>query len=155
MSDLAAHQDDLRWGLPPDCDANPLCKGALEAYGITYPPKQREALAACDAPIAQALQGNAIDFAWLCSTQPAIAQFGFVVLEDDLDTQPAENIAPVVRTDYLAKVDPNAFAAILDAVSAKMTTEELTKLGVKVGVENEDIGDVAKQWLTDQGLLSS
>jgi osmoprotectant transport system substrate-binding protein len=155
MSDLAAHQDDLRWGLPPDCDANPLCKGAIEAYGITYPPKQREALAACDAPIAQALQGNAIDFAWLCSTQPAIAQFGFVVLEDDLDTQPAENIAPVVRTDYLAKVDPDAFAAILDAVSAKMTTDELTKLGVKVGVDNEDIGDVAKQWLTDQGLLSS
>ncbi len=155
MSDLAAHQDDLRWGLPPDCDANPLCKGALETYGIKYPPKQREALAACDAPIATALQGNAIDFAWLCSTQPAIAQNGFVVLEDDLDTQPAENIAPLVRNDYLAKVDATAFAAILDAVSAKMTTEELTKLGVKVGVDNEDVADVAKQWLTDQGLLSS
>ena len=155
MSDLAAVQNDLKWGLPPDCDANPLCKGALEAYGITYPPAQREALAACDAPIATALQGNAIDFAWLCSTQPAIAQNGFVVLEDDLDTQPAENIAPLVRNDYLAKVDATAFAAILDAVSAKMTTEELTKLGVKVGVDNEDVADVAKQWLTDQGLLSS
>ncbi len=155
MSELAAVQDQLRWGLPPDCDANPLCKGALEAYGITYPPKQREALAACDAPIATALAGNAIDFAWLCSTQPAIVQNGFIVLEDDLDTQPAENIAPVVRDDYLAKVDPAAFAAILDAVSAKMTTEELTKLGVKVGVDNEDVGDVAKAWLTEQGLLAS
>jgi osmoprotectant transport system substrate-binding protein len=155
MSDLVAVQDQLRWGLPPDCDANPLCKGALEADGITYPPAQREALAACDAPIAQALQNDAIDFAWLCSTQPAIAQFGFVVLEDDLDTQPAENIAPVVRTDYLEKVDPVAFAAILDGVSALMTTDELTKLGVLVGVENEDVADVAKQWLTDNGLLPS
>jgi osmoprotectant transport system substrate-binding protein len=155
ISDVVAHQDELRWGLPPDCDANPLCKGALEAYGITYPPKQRETLAACDAPIAQALQGNAIDFAWLCSTQPAIAQFGFVVLEDDLDTQPAENLAPVVRNDYLAKVDPAAFAAVLNAISAKMTTEELTKLGVKIGVDNEDIADVAKAWLIEQGLLSS
>lgn len=36
-----------------------------------------------------------------------------------------------------------------------MTTEELTGLGVKVGVDNEDITDVAKQWLTDQGLLTS
>jgi len=36
-----------------------------------------------------------------------------------------------------------------------MTTEELTALGVKIGVDNEDISDVAKQWLTDQGLLSS
>ena len=76
-------------------------------------------------------------------------------LEDDLKTQPAENIAPLVRNDYLAKVDKAAFAAILDAVSAKMTTEELTKLGVKVGVDKRRSSDVAKQWLTDQGLLSS
>ncbi len=69
MSDLAAVQGQLRWGLPPDCDANPLCKGALEAYGIDYPPKKRESLAACDAPIAQALQNKGVDFAWLCSTR--------------------------------------------------------------------------------------
>ena len=35
-----------------------------------------------------------------------------------------------------------------------MTTDELTKLGVKVGVDKKDIGDVAKQWLTDNGLLN-
>jgi len=153
MSDLAAVQDQLKWGLPPDCDANPLCKGALEQYGITYPPKQREALAACDAPIAEALKGKAIDFAWLCSTQPAIAVNGFVQLEDDLKTQPAENIAPLVRNDYLAKVDAKAFQALLDAVSAKMTTGELTKLGVAVAVDNKDVTDVAKEWLTANGLL--
>lgn len=153
MSQLAAVQDDLRWGLPADCDTNPLCAGALEEYGINYPPKQREALGACDVPMAQALQGNAIDIAELCSTQPAIVQFGFVSLEDDLDTQPAENIAPIVRDDYLAQVDAVAFAALLDAASAKMTTEELTRLGVLVAVDQKDIEDVAKDWLTEQGLL--
>jgi osmoprotectant transport system substrate-binding protein len=155
MSDLAAVQDQLKWGLPPDCDANPLCKGALEAYGITYPPKQRTALAACDAPIAQALQAKTIDFAWLCSTQPAIAQFGFVQLTDDKQTQPAENIAPLVRDDFLAKVpDKAAFQAILDNLSAKMDTATLTQLGVRVGVNNEDISAVAKDWLTTNGLLN-
>ena len=153
MSDLAAVQDQLKWGLPPDCDANPLCKGALEKYKITYPPKQRQALAACDAPIAEALKGKAIDVAELCSTQPAIVQNGFVQLEDDLKTQPAENIAPLVRNDYLAKVDKTAFAALLDAASAKMTTAELTKLGVLIAVDNKDVADVAKQWLKDQGLI--
>ena len=153
MSDLAAVQDQLKWGLPPDCDANPLCKGALEQYKITYPPKQRQALAACDAPIAEALKGKAIDLAELCSTQPAIVQNGFVQLEDDLKTQPAENIAPLVRNDYLAKVDKTAFAALLDAASAKMTTAELTKLGVLIAVDNKDVADVAKQWLKDQGLI--
>ena len=153
MSDLAAVQDQLKWGLPPDCDANPLCKGALEQYKITYPPKQRQALAACDAPIAEALKGKAIDVAELCSTQPAIVQNGFVQLEDDLKTQPAENIAPLVRNDYLAKVDKAAFAALLDAASAKMTTEELTKLGVLIAVDNKYVADVARQGLKDQGLI--
>jgi osmoprotectant transport system substrate-binding protein len=153
MSQLKDHQDALKWGLPADCDTNPLCKGALEEYGITYPPKQRSALGACDVPMAQALDGKAIDVAELCSTQPAIVQFGFVSLEDDLDTQPAENIAPIVRDDYLAKIDKAAFAALLDAASAKMTTEELTKLGVLVAVDQKDIKDVAKEWLTQQGLV--
>ena len=59
-----------------------------------------------------------------------------------------------MRDDYLAKVDKAAFAALLDAVSAKMTTEELTKLGVEHAVNSKDIADVAKAWLTEQGLLS-
>lgn len=152
MSQLAAVQGELRWGLPPDCDTNPLCAGALEEYGITYPPAQRQALGACDVPMAQALQGDAIDVAELCSTQPAIAQFGFVSLEDDLDTQPAENIAPLVRDDYLAKVDATAFAALLDGISAKVTTQVLTELGVKVAVDQESIEDVARAWLLEQGV---
>ena len=154
MSDLAAVQDKIKWALPPDCDKNNLCKGALEQYGITYPPKQRTPLAACDAPIAQALQGKAVDLAELCSTQPAIAQFGFIALEDDKKTQPAENIAPLVRDDYLAKVaDKAAFQKLLDDASAKMTTEELTKLGVEIAVNNRDVAEVAKEWLTAQGLI--
>ena len=153
LSDLAAVQDQLKWGLPADCDTNPLCSGALKDYGITYPPKQRTALGACDVPMATALQGKAIDLAELCSTQPAIVQFGFVTLEDDKKTQPAENIAPIVRDDYLAKTDKTAFAALLDAASAKLTTDELTKLGVEVAVNQKDVGEVAKAWLTAQGLV--
>lgn len=157
MSDLAAVQDELTWGLPPECETNPLCGapgGALQGpYGIAFPPAKLELLAACDAPIAEALNGGAIDVAELCSTQPAIAQFGFVVLEDDLGTQPAENMAPIVRDDYLAKVDRASFVALLDAVSAKLTTAELTRLGVEVAVNNRDVADVATEWLKANGLL--
>jgi osmoprotectant transport system substrate-binding protein len=154
ISDLTAVAADLKWGLPPECETNPLCGGALkDAYGIDVAALQVTPLAACDAPIAEALNGKAIDVAELCSTQPAIAQFGFVVLDDDKQTQPAENIAPIVRNDYLAKVDAAAFQALLDAVSDKMTTEELTKLGVEVAVDQKDIADAARDWLTAQGLL--
>jgi osmoprotectant transport system substrate-binding protein len=154
ISDLAAVQGDLTWGLPPECETNPLCGGVLkDMYGITVPPAKMKALAACDAPIAQALQNNAIDVAELCTTQPDIARFGFVLLQDDKQSQPSDNIAPLVRDDYLAKVDAAAFRALLDGVSAKMTTDELTKLGVAINVDQKDIADVAKQWLTDNGFL--
>ena len=154
MSDLAAVQDQLKWGLPPDCDTNPLCKDALESYGITYPPKEREALAACDAPIAEALNSKGVDLGWLCSTQPAIAQFGFVVLDDDKNTQPAENMTALVRDDYLAKLgDKDAFQKSLDKVLALLTTDELTKLGVQVAVDQKSVEDVAKEFLTANALL--
>ncbi|HET7473180.1 MAG TPA: ABC transporter substrate-binding protein [Candidatus Limnocylindrales bacterium] len=152
MSDLAAHQDELKWGLPSDCDTNPLCAGALEQYGIKYPPKQRTALGACDVPMAQALQGKAIDVAEFCSTQPAIVQFNFVVLQDDKQTQPAENIAPLVRNDYLAKVDKDAFEKILNDASAKITTELLTSMGKEVAIDQKDVAEVAKNFITTQGL---
>lgn len=157
MSDLAAVQADLVWGIPPDCAANPLCAGALEAYGITYPPAELVELAACDAPIAEALNGNAIDFAWLCSTQPQIAQYGFVVLEDDLDTQPAENMAPIVRNDFLATAGIEAadLGAILDPFSAALTTEALTEMGVKVAVEQQDIEAVAAEFIAAVSSMAS
>jgi osmoprotectant transport system substrate-binding protein len=153
MSDLAAVQDELRFGLTAECDTNPFCKDALEAYGITWPPAQRETLAACSGPMAEALNGKAIDFGWLCSTQPAIKQFGFVVLEDDLTTQAAENIAPLVRNDFLEQIDggADAIAAILDPVSAAVTTEVLFDLGVRVGIDQEDLEDVAEEFLASLG----
>lgn len=153
LSDVAAVADELIFGLPPECETRPLCAGALARYGIDIATVQREALAACSSQIADALAGGAVDFGWLCSTQPTIAQNGFVALEDDLDTQPAENIVPLVRDDFLAQVEGGreAIAAILDPVSAAITTEVLTDLGVRVAVDQEDIEDVAAEFLAGLG----
>jgi osmoprotectant transport system substrate-binding protein len=151
MSDLAEVAGDLVWGLPPECETNELCSGALEQYGISYGDLQIESYAACDAPVAQALNDGVVDVAELCSTQPDIERFNFVVLEDDLQTQPSENIAPIVRVEWLESA-PDGFAEILNAVSEAMDTETLTSLGVRVAVDQEPIEDVADSWLTDNGL---
>ncbi|HEX2221891.1 MAG TPA: ABC transporter substrate-binding protein [Candidatus Limnocylindria bacterium] len=153
MSDLAEVATQLTWGLPPECETNPLCAGALEEeYGIPFAELEIEPLAACDAPIATALNEGAVDVAELCSTQPDIERFNFVRLEDDMQTQPAENIAPVVRTEFL-EAAPADFAGILNEVSAAMTTEDLTSLGVRVAVDQEAVEDVARSWLEDNGLV--
>ena len=153
MSDLAEHATELVWGLPPECETNPLCAGALEdSYGIPFADLEVEPLAACDAPIATALNDGVVDVAELCSTQPDIERFGFVRLEDDMRTQPAENIAPVISQEKLDELG-NGFADVLNAVSAEMTTEDLTSLGVQVAVEQRDAAEVATEWLTDMGLI--
>jgi len=150
MSDLAAVQDQLRWGLPPECEANVPCRGALEgSYGITWPPAQLLPLPPCGAEIASALEGGAIDVAWLCSTQPVIAQNGWIVLEDDLETQPPGNLAPVIRNDVLEQIEGGAetVSAILDPINSALSTQVLTELGVRVAVDQEDIEDVAAEFL--------
>jgi osmoprotectant transport system substrate-binding protein len=153
MSDLAAVAGDLVWGLPPECETNELCSGALEgSYGITYADLNVEPYGACDAPIASALNDGVIDVAELCSTQPAIAQFNFVVLTDDKQTQPSENIAPIVRTEWLDAA-PGDFTSTLNAISAAMTTDDLTALGVEVAVSQRDVAEVATEWLTDHSFL--
>jgi len=159
MSDLAAVQDELTWGLPPECDINPVCRGALEdTYGITWPPNNLEPLAACDVPIAEAIDGGAIDIAELCSTQAAIAQFGFVLLKDDQGTNPSQNLAPLVRDDFLAKLsesDRSAFRKLLDDVSAKLTTEALREINIALNVDQKDVPEAAHEFLVANGLLSS
>jgi len=153
MSDLAAVATELVWGLPPECETNALCAGALEdEYGIPFADLEIEPLAACDAPIATALNDGVVDVAELCSTQPDIERFGFVRLEDDLQTQPAENIAPIISQEKLDELG-DSFAEVLNTVSAEMTTEDLTSLGVQVAVEQRDVAEVATEWLTDKGLI--
>ena len=152
MSDLTAVQAQLKFGVATDCPTNPVCGAALKsAYGLDL--SKATLLSACDTPMAQALLGKTIDVGELCSTQPDIAVNGWVVLQDDKQTQPADNIAPLVRNDYLAKVDKTSFEALLNAVSAKMDTATLTDLGKQISVDKKDIAAVAKSWLQANGFV--
>jgi osmoprotectant transport system substrate-binding protein len=151
LDQVAAINPPLKFGVATDCSTNPVCAAALKsAYGIDV--SNALPLSACDQPMVSALKAGTIDVGELCSTQPDIAQNGWVVLADDKHTQPADNIAPLVRNDLLAKVDKASFEAILNNVSAKMTTDELTKLNAEYVFDKKDIATIAKEWLTQAGL---
>ena len=154
MSDLGKVASQLKLGVATDCPTNPVCGAALKsAYGIDV--TNATLLSACDTPMVQALKGGSIDVGELCSTQPDIVVNNWVVLQDDKNTQPADNIAPLVRNDYLSKLgsDADAFKKILNDVSAAMDTATLTELGKEVSVDNKDITVVAKAWLQSKGLV--
>lgn len=153
LTDLAAVTDKLKWGLPPECKTSPSCHQALlDSYGIDTDKLEVVPLAPCSAPMAEALNSSNVDVAELCTTQPAIQQFNFVLLDDDKRSQPADNMAPVVRKDLLDSA-PADFADTLNAISAKLTTDELTALGVDINNNHKTEAEVAKKWLTDNGLI--
>jgi osmoprotectant transport system substrate-binding protein len=150
--DLAAVQDELKWALATDCPTNPVCAAALkDAYGID--PADVTLLDACSTPMADALLNKTVDVVELCSTGPEIIVNGWVRLEDDKGTQPADNIAPLVRNDLLAKVDKAAFSKILNDVSAKIDTPTLAQLYYDVAVGLKDAKDVAAAWLKANGFV--
>jgi osmoprotectant transport system substrate-binding protein len=154
-SDLTAVAGDLKWGLATDCPTNPVCATALnDAYGIDIKALDVTLLDACSVPMADALKAGTIDVAELCSTGPEIIVNGWVALEDDKKTQPADAIAPIVRNDLLAKVgDKAAFQKLFDDVSAKIDTPTLADLYKQVSVDKKDTKDVASTWLKAQGLI--
>lgn len=154
MSDLAEVADKLIWGLPPECSANPSCgPGLKDVYGIDIAKLQVENLGPCSGEMATALNEGGIGVAELCTTQADIAKFNFVLMQDDQKLIPVQNVAPVARNDLLDAA-PDDLEATLNAVSAKLTTDELTKLNVRVSVNQESIESVATQWLADQGLVT-
>jgi osmoprotectant transport system substrate-binding protein len=154
MSDLAKVADQLAWGFPPECTKNPECgPGLKDVYGIDINDLDAQEVPPCSSQAVTKLQdGDEVQVVELCSTQSAIVEFNFVVLQDDQHLAAAENILPVTTAELLQSA-PADFESTLDAVSAKLTTEELTALNAAVDVQHEDVEDVAAQWLEDQGLL--
>ena len=156
MSDLAEVADQLTWGTAEGCPTNPVCgPGLKDTYGIdlaALPSGQLQTLPSCSTDIATSLNDSAIDVAQVCTTQPEIASMNFVLLTDDKHLQPAQNLVPVASKE-LADAAGAELADTLDAITAKLTTEALTQLGVSIVVNHEEFADVARQFLQDNGLI--
>jgi osmoprotectant transport system substrate-binding protein len=152
MSDLAAVADQLTWGVAQECAENPNCGPGLErVYGIDFASLDVQTLAACSTAIAEALNADNIDVAQVCTTQPEIAGFNLVLLEDDQGLAPAQNLVPIVRQELMDEAG-DAISSTLNPISEMLTTEELTNLGAAVILNGESYADAAAQWLEDNGF---
>jgi osmoprotectant transport system substrate-binding protein len=148
LSDLKGKSQDLVFGAGPECDQRPLCLiGLKETYGLEF--KEVKKLDSGGPLTKDALEKGDIDVGLNFTSDGAVAARGFVVLEDDKNLQPPDNVVPIVRTDKL-KGD---LADLLNSISAKLTTEGLSELNKAVDIDKSDPADVAKTWLEDNGFL--
>jgi osmoprotectant transport system substrate-binding protein len=151
LSDLAPVSGQMVLGAAPECPTRPFCIPGLEkTYNIKF--KDFKPLDSGGPLTVAALEQNQIDVALLYSTDAVISAKGFVLLQDDKHLQLADNIAPVVRNDILNKA-PADFKTLINGVSAKLTTEEMTAMNKKAGVDKQDPKDVAAQWLKSKNLI--
>jgi osmoprotectant transport system substrate-binding protein len=148
VSDLAPVAGELTLGGPPECPERPFCiPGLQEVYGIEF--GEFVPLDVGGPLTIEALENGDIDVGLLFSTSSVIGANGWIVLEDDQQLQNAENITPVVRTEVLN----NEIERLLSAVSATLTTENITELNGRVEIDGEDPADVANSHLTEEGLI--
>jgi osmoprotectant transport system substrate-binding protein len=138
----------LTLGGPPECPERPFCiPGLKETYGVEF--GNFVPLDVGGPLTVEALSNGDIDVGLLFSTSSVIGENGWVVLEDDKRLQNSERITPVVRSDVL---DPT-IEERLNAISAALTTENVTQLNGRVEIAGEDPAAVAGDFLEQNGLL--
>jgi osmoprotectant transport system substrate-binding protein len=147
IADLAPVAKDLVLGGPPEWKTRSTgVPGLKKIYGLTF--KSYKSLDAGGPLTINALKAGQVQAADVFSTDPNIAAEGWVALQDPKNLFAAQNVLPLVNT---AKATPTVTAA-LNAVSAKLTTENLSALMKEVSLDKKDPEAVAKEFLTTNGL---
>jgi osmoprotectant transport system substrate-binding protein len=82
----------------------------------------------------------------------SLEELGLVILEDDKGLQVSQNLVPVVSQQALQ--DNPDLEEIFNELSGALTTEDLAELNAAVDLQREKPDDVARQYLTDEGLIS-
>jgi osmoprotectant transport system substrate-binding protein len=150
LSDLGPLAPRLVLGGPPECQQRPLClPGLRRVYGLRF---------AGFMPLAtgwqrvDALGRGVVDAVITGSTDGHLAGGDLVPLADDRGLQPAENVVPVIHAAAEARYGPG-LAGALDAVSARLTTDDLILLNRRITVAGRNVLAEARTWLERQGIL--
>jgi osmoprotectant transport system substrate-binding protein len=116
--------------------------GLKDEYGIDV-----EFTATGDTTVEDLLAGT-VNIANVYSADPRIQTENLVTLEDPDSLFLASNVVPLVSADVADEI-----AEVINAVSAKLSTEGLVQLNVESTVDEESSDAIATKWLTDNDLL--
>ncbi len=134
----------------PDCEGRLDCEGGLsEEYGIDV--TKVLPLGYASNQTYQAVLDGEAQLGETSTTDGTLESQGLVVLQDDQQIQPAQNLVPAVSSSFLEE-NPEV-ADVLNPLMEALTTEKLTELNARVAVDREQPEDVARQFLSDEGLL--
>jgi osmoprotectant transport system substrate-binding protein len=99
-----------------------------------------------------ALDGGRVELAAVFTTDGQLRNGDYRLLADPRNIFGFQNVTFVVRRSVLAAEGP-AFAATINAVSAKLSTQALREMNAAVALGAQSPTDVARQFLAANGLL--
>lgn len=147
VSDLLPFAGDLVFGGPPECPHRPLClPGLKDTYRLEF--KEFVPLDASGPYTSAYLAQGQVDVALMFTTDEELAARQFVLLEDDLRLQPAENVTPVVSQEIVDRYGDDLVRTI-DSVSRRLTTAAVTRLNRQVSLGRPP-RQVAADWLNNR-----
>jgi osmoprotectant transport system substrate-binding protein len=148
LSDLKGKSVTL--AAAPDCKGRLDCEGGLtSAYGIKIT-KILPLGYASQQTYDSVIKGES-QLGETSTTDGTLESQGLVLLPDDKQIQPAQNLVPMVSSEFL-QAHPDV-ADPLNNLMSKLTTDTLTQLNAQVAVDRAKPEDVAQQWLSDNGLI--
>jgi glycine betaine/choline ABC-type transport system substrate-binding protein len=138
------------FGGPPEFKTRPDgIPGLKKNYGVSF---GKYTVTDVGGPVTvNALKRGQVDAADLFTTDPSIAANDFVILADPKSNFAAQNVVPLINKD---KATPGV-KQVINGIQAKLTTESLGALLGKVVNDKADPADVAKGFLSDNGLDAS
>jgi osmoprotectant transport system substrate-binding protein len=151
IADLAAHSPEVKLGAPSEfLNRTEGVPGLKKLYGLDITPNNFVAISDGGGPATvRALVDGTVTAADIFSTSPAIPENDLVVLEDPKNNFPAANVVPLVSSQKKS----DELKTVLDAVSAKLTTEALIELNTATsGNAGVDPDEAAREWVQDNGF---
>jgi len=142
IADLAGLNDITLGGAPELAERPYGPNGLLEKYGVTV------SFEATGDTTVESLVAGIVDMANVYSADPRIQQLGLVTLSDPLGLFLASNVVPIASEAVTADA-----RALIDAVSAAMSAEDLVALNVRSVDEKLSAAVIAREWLVSEGLL--
>jgi len=120
----------------------------VQAYDMNIPESSVDSLGV--GVIYTELDGGACDFGEVFTTDGRLGGLGLVPLDDDKSFFPLYNGAPIVQEENPAGED---ILAVLEPLSATLTTDVMYDLNAQVSSEGLPPEDVAADYLTQEGFI--
>lgn len=142
IGDLAKVTTPVTIGASPEFEERPYGPAkAKEAYGVDL------TFSATGPTTLESLLAGEIQVADIYTADPAFQTEEIVALEDPENLIISSNVVPIASSDVADEI-----ADVINAISKKLTAEELVALNVQSTVDQKSAEDIAKKWLADNDL---